>query len=969
MIYRSATLARFLVPLALGANWLTIASAAPPVRSADESLRSIQVAPGFKVERVAAEPLIQDPIAFEWGADGKLWIVEMGDYPLGLDGRGKPGGVVRFLEDTDGDGRYDKQATFLDGLGFPTGVMPWRNGVLVACAPNIFYAEDRNGDGRADTRDVLFTGFGEGNQQHRVNGFELGLDGWVYGANGDSNGSIRSLKTGTVTSISGRDFRFQPDTGAFEAETGRTQFGRHRDDWGHWFGNNNPNWGWHFVLADHDIRRNSAYAPPDPRQTLEPETSLYPKSKTEARFNDPEAANHVTSANSFTPYRDELFGPAFGTSAFVSEPVHNLVHRMILEPSGPTFQGRRDDGDTAGEFLASTDPWFRPTMLKTGPDGALWIADMYRAVIEHPQWIPDDWEKRLDLRAGSEEGRIYRVYPRDKKPRPIPRLDKLDTAGLVAAMESPSGWQRDTAQRLLLHRDDPAAIGPLRALVVGTRSPKVRVQALWTLADLGGLDEPSALTALRDPDGRVRACGVAAVWPLARRSRTVSEVLCRLADDQQPEVRFQAALALGNCEGKEPGEALTRLARRDGADTWIRAAILSSARPHAESLLLGLLGENRSSSDTAAAAMVGPLFALAIGQSNRTTFDLIVKSIGTPAGQGGRFASRQFTMLARLLEARAGLARELDFDIDAPFAAIHSAARTVVGNDLADEDERIEAVRLIGVSARANASDRDLLAGLLRPRTALGVQQAIVSALAATTDPKLAELLLPEWKSYSPTVRGAILDLLLSRSEWAAALLSALEDGCIPAAEIDPGRRARLLSFRGRRLRARAEAVFSHESKPRQAVVDAFGEALKKPGDRAAGGVLFGKLCASCHRLASTGVEVGPDLGSLNDRSPEALLIAILDPNRAFETKYATFAVATVDGRVLSGLVASETASAVTIRRQDGKDDVLLRSEIAELKETGQSLMPEGLEKDLNSGDLANLIAFLRSASANRTQP
>ena len=215
---------------------------------------------------------------------------------------------------------------------------PGGTGVLVACAPDIFYAEDRDGDGKADHREVLFTGFTEGNQQHRLNGFELGLDGWVYGANGDSGGTVRSIKTGKTVNIQGRDFRFRPDTGEFETESGQTQYGRHRDDWGNWFGNNNPTWGWHLrALPRRDLKRNPYYAPPDPRQTLEPDTRLYPASRTLARFNDPEAANHVTSANSPTPYRDDLFGPHFATSLFVSEPVHNLVHRMVLEPDGATF--------------------------------------------------------------------------------------------------------------------------------------------------------------------------------------------------------------------------------------------------------------------------------------------------------------------------------------------------------------------------------------------------------------------------------------------------------------------------------------------------------------------------------------------------------------------------------------------------------------------------------------------------------
>src|SRR5262249_39113157 len=263
--------------------------------------------------------------------------------------------------------------------------------------------------------------------------------------------------------------------------------------WGRWFGNNNPNWAWHYLLADHELRRNPHYAPPDPRKMLEPQTRVFPVSRTLARFNDFGMANQVTSANSPTPYRDELFGSWYANSLFISEPVHNLVHHMSLVPEGVSFRGRRGPNESGREFLTSSDNWFRPTMLKTGPDGALWVADMYRYVIEHPEWIPDDWEKRLNLRAGSEEGRIYRVYPVDKKPRPIPRLDGLDTAGLVDALESPSGWERDTAQRLLLHRGGTEAFTPLRVLAIQTHRPKTRVQALWTLADLGGLDEPTAL--------------------------------------------------------------------------------------------------------------------------------------------------------------------------------------------------------------------------------------------------------------------------------------------------------------------------------------------------------------------------------------------------------------------------------------------------------------------------------------------
>jgi len=937
----------------------------PAGKTPQASLKSIRVEPGFKVELTATEPLVKDPIAFEWGADGKLWVVEMGDYPLGIDGKGKFGGVVRYLEDTDGDGRYDKQTTFLDGLGFPTGVMPWRNGVLVACAPDIVYAEDRDGDGKADHREVLYTGFVEGNQQHRLNGFELGLDGWIYGANGDSGGVVRSLKTGKRTPINGRDFRFRPDSGEFEAESGQTQYGRHRDDWGRWFGNNNPNWGWHYLLAEKDLRRNPSYASPDPRQTLELETRCYPVSRTVMRFNDLNMANHVTSANSPTPYRDELFGPWFATSLFISEPVHNLVHRIVLEADGVSFRGRRGPNETGREFLASSDNWFRPTMLKTGPDGALWIADMYRYVIEHPEWIPDDWEKRLDLRAGSEQGRIYRVYPVDKKPRPIPRLDGLDTSGLVAALDSPSGWQRDTAQRLLLHRNDGTAIGPLRTLASTTHTSKTRVQAIWTLADLGGLDEPTALAGLTDSHPEVRSSVIAAVGPMLGSSAKIAGSMLALAGDADPQVRFQVALVLGNWEDRRAGLALARLARRDGHDPWMRAAVLSSALPHVTTLLANLIGGGEG--DATAPAMVEPLLALAGSLPDRSLNAAVARSIGEPAGPGGSYAPWQFAALAGLVQARDRARRPLGLDLDKPFAGLWSASRRLIQDDTAGEADRLAAVRLVGHAAAKNPADRDLLVGLLRPQVAIDLQQAAVLALGRTTDPKVADLLVHDWKGHSPQVRGAIVDVLLSRSTWTASFLSALEDGCVPAAELDPGRRQRLLSRRDPAIKARAEAVFAHQAKPRQAVVDSYRPALGIKGDHAAGAAVFKKLCASCHRVGKEGVEVGPDLAALNDKSPESLLIAILDPNRAFEAKYASFMIATVDGRVLNGLIASESATSLTLRRQDGKEDVLLRSEIQEMAAAGQSLMPEGVEKDLKPRDLADLIAFLASAGPARS--
>ncbi len=926
--------------------------------SPQQSLKTIRVPPGFKVELTASEPLVQDPIALDWGADGKLWVVEMGDYPLGVDGKGKPGGVVRYLEDSNGDGVYDKATTFLDGLPFPTGVMPWRNGVLVAAAPDIFYAEDRDGDGKADYRETLFTGFGQGNQQHRLNGFDLGLDGWVYGANGDSGGTIRSIKTGKVVYIQGRDFRFHPDTGEFEAESGQTQYGRHRDDWGNWFGTNNPSWGWHFVLSESDLKRNPNYAAPDPRQQLEPDTRLYPISRILERFNDPGAAGHVTSANSPTPYRDDLLGTGFATSLFVSEPVHNLVHRMILEPNGVTYRGVRAAGETKSEFLASSDNWFRPTQLKTGPDGSLWVVDMYRAVIEHPEWIPAAVQKRIDLRAGSQEGRIYRVYPDDRRPRPIPRLDRLDTSGLVAALDSSSGWQRDTAQRLLLHANDRAAIEPLRALVRSTNRPQTRLQTVWTLAILNGLDEGTALTALADPHPLVRRGAIKVGEQLLKIAPRFAQQVLRAADDSDARVRFQLALSLGNWDDARAGATLARILRRDPYDPWIRAAVLTSALPHVTGLLVELF---RPGVEPPPLAVVAPLVVLAGSGCDRPAINALMSTIGTPAGKGGAYASWQYAALRGLLEGSARSRQPIDLAHEPRLHGLLDAARRLARDDAASQADRILAVELIQTCAATSEEDCALLVDLLSPRFPVAISRAAIEAIGRLAVPRLPERLLAGWKSYAPAIRSSIIDILLSRRGWTLSLLAAIEAARVSPGEITLAQRNMLLASRDPETRRRAQTAFSMVEQSRQKVIEQYLPAIALKGDATTGKAVFTRVCATCHRLDDLGFEVGPNLGALKEKSREALLISILDPNRAFESRYANFTVATNDGRLIAGLIASETANSVTLRREDGKEDVVLRRDIEEMTASSKSLMPEGLEKDLTVRDMANLIAFLES--------
>lgn len=556
-----------------------IAYEAAPPKSPEEGLASIQVRPGFHVELVAAEPVVIDPIAFDWDAQGRLWVVEMRDYPLGMDGKGEPGGVIKVIEDTDGDGRYDKAVPFIENIGFPSSLMPWRNGVLIAAAPDILYAEDTDGDGRADVRKVLFTGFNPGNQQHRVNGFQLGLDGWVYAANGDSGGRVRSIATGKEIDIRGRDIRFKPDTGEMETVSASTQYGRRRDDWGNWFGNNNPTWLWHVTLPERYLRRNPRLGVRSVKKLLanyDDWTRVFPISPEAVRPNQPWSINNVTSGCSPTPYRDSLFGPDFATTVFASEPVHNAIHREVLEPDGETFTSHRAKGEEHSEFFASSDNWCRPTTTKIGPDGALYVADMYRLIIEHPEWISPEMQARVDLRAGSDRGRIYRVVPDSVKLRPIPNLAKLNDHDLVEAMNTPSGWQRDTVQRLLMERNAKDAAEPLKFLLQPVYAPQVRLQALATLGLLGTLDETSLQQALSDPHPYVRSEALRQSEAWGGKQGAVLDAVLKLADDSDPRVRFQAAFSIGAWPFQLTKDVLEKLGDSAGGDELLKIAVMSS---------------------------------------------------------------------------------------------------------------------------------------------------------------------------------------------------------------------------------------------------------------------------------------------------------------------------------------------------------------------------------------------------------
>jgi putative membrane-bound dehydrogenase-like protein len=942
----------------------------PPAMTPEASLKSIKPRPGFEVELMAAEPLLKSPVAFNFGPDGRLWVVEMGDYPLGADGKGSAGGRVKILEDTKGTGKFDKATLFLDGLHYPTAVLPWKKGAIVIAAPDIFYAEDTTGAGKADKKTILFTGFTKGNPQHLANGLVYGLDNWIYGANGDSGGEVMSVKTGQKVNIRGRDFRIKPDTGEIELQSGQTQFGRARDDWGNWFGNNNSQPMYHYVLDEHYLHHNPHLASPDPRvmvPVVPGNAPVYPIARILPRFNDPHTAGRFTSCCSAIIYRDNLFGPAFAGNMFVSEPVHNLVHREIVKPKGLSFTSYRATDEQQSEFLASLDNWFRPTTIQTGPDGALWIADMYRYVIEHPQWIPKDWQAKVDLRAGEDKGRLYRVFPVGAKPRALPRLDKMTTAELVACLESPSGWQRDMAQMLLVQRKDPQAVAAVKTLT-GSENPLARLHALWTLQGMGQLPAQDIVAFLKDAHPAIRKSAIRLIEPHMNSGIKLDLAGLGLDKDPDPQVRQQLACTLGAwVQHKEVARLLGNIALADSSDPYMLACVFSSVHddnfPYFAEFVVG------AASNTPASPLMTQLVKLATAYGQEKGLGVLLGAISAP--RDGKYSAGQFAALAGILdglEDNKSSLKQWHDGAPSKVKKLIEEARTMIAvarKEAADPTASIEqkslALALLGRDFDHQTEDRKTIAGLLAPQTPPELQAAAVATLARLRTSDVPVLLAAGWKGYGPALRNQVFDTLLSRLEWVNPTLDALEKKTIPPSEIDAIRRQRLLDHKVDAVRERAKKLFAAATNvDRQKLIENYRPALAMKGDAVKGAALFKKSCAACHQLGGVGQAVGPDLAPEVNRPGEVLLTAILDPNQAVESRYISYTATTKGGKIVNGLIASETGSGLTLIAADGQKHTIARSDLDELVSTGKSLMPEGLEKDIAIADMADLIAFLR---------
>jgi putative membrane-bound dehydrogenase-like protein len=956
-------------------------------KTPEEALKTFETAGGFHLELVAGDSQVQSPVAAAFDADGNLYVAEMRDYPYKPKPGRTPLGSVRLLRDTDGDGQFDQSTIFADGLLWAAGIAPWKGGVFVTAPPDIWYLRDDDHDGKADVREKWYTGFGTQNQQAMVNNLTWGLDHKIYGAASGNGGFIRpgTDPQASGVSVARTDFCFSPVSGLFETVSGSEQFGNTFDDWGNRFICNESHPISHPVLPQRALLQNPfltvsstvndilggavpifRISPIERWRQIRSSRRIAHGARSATAAG---ASHHVVDAGAgVTVYRGSAYPAEFYGNIFVGDAQNNLIHRRILVPSGPTFRALRAPSEQKTEFVRSSDNWFRPVNFVNAPDGTLYVLDMSRAVIEAIH-IPLDVVKHLDLKQGRSQGRIYRIAPDGFRFRPPPRLSQATTIELVAALKRPDAWYRDTAHRLIFERQDRAAIEPLRKLLTPADAPlpQTRVNALWSLEGLNALGDIEIENALRDPVSQVRAQAVELAALHRFGSPALQKGVVSLAVDQDPSVRFQVAMALGLIDQPDAVDALVEIARRDLGDRWIRTAVLSSSAKVADHLLNKLWDPKLVQGNESLMSFLEKLAEIVGAANNPAAVDRVLEHL---AGDETNRTQRDLLVLSVARgRRRSGNPKPLEGNSRSPGTGLVASLTQKAMSDAFDqklqEDTRVSAIERLSILRPAGLCKT--LSPLLDATQPAGVQKSVLSAFINDEAADVPAVIVPRLARFEPSVRATAVDTLLARAPWTKTLLTLMARenraaGITPDL-IGPVKRSALLKSSDPEIARLAQQLFAQSTPTaRLDVVRDYVAALGSNSNAANGVKIFERECMQCHKVGGRGFDVGPDLTGSPSSDSTALVANILDPNANVAPALVQYVVIDHDGRTFSGVIAGETVTSVTLRGPSGAQETVLRSQIAELKSTGLSLMPEGLEKRITKAEMADLVAYLRAS-------
>jgi len=986
-----------------------------PLAAAESRKRAITPV-GFRVELFAAEPLLEGkPLAMCFGPDGEVYVAESVDYPNDLVEPGQGDGRDRIvrLADADGDGRADRRTVFAEPLSIPTSMLAHAGGLIVAQAPQVLFLADTDGDGRADRRDVLFSGWGTGDTHAGPSNLTWGLDGWVYGVVGYSG--FRGEVGGERHRFGAGFFRFQPDGSRLEflRSTNNNSWGFGFSEEGLVFGSTaNGNPSEHMPLPNRVYERVRGWS----ATTLggiagSPAMELAPRAGGEGSVSIRQVDHHgrFTAAAGHRLYTARAYPRDYwNRTAFVCEPTGHLVATFDLLPRGAGFSSRM-----AWNLVASDDEWTAPIQAEVGPDGNVWVIDWYNFIVQHnPTPAGFETGRRgayvTPLRDKT-RGRIWRVVHEQASPPGRASLAGPSPAALVAALRDDNLFWRERAQRRLLDRAAGRPDGgrdAVPALIAMVADPAVDeiglapgvIHAIWTLRSLGALTgeaaDPAAVAGVQAALAH-RSAGVRlnAVRALPRDDATLERLAASgVVVDPSPLVRLAVLDALGEWRPSPAAAAVVTRMLADPAtltDPILADAATSAAAVQAAGVLPTLVAAGSPaqarpviveracehvarSTDSGTVAvllerlpMAPPAVAAAVvaglargwpegspasfGAAADEAVERVVASL-PPAAQG-----QLLTFLAhagsRLLVDRA--------------AAIRAALVVVIDDSTVTDAARVAAAeRLVAVDPGAD----DAVAVIVRRvdgRASPELAAGLLAAAGRSTSAGAADLILDRLPTLTPLARASAVQVVLANRNWASKLVERLERGAVPVGDIPIGERTKLTGHPDAVIRDRAARVLAAggglPDADRQRVIDAILPVVLAGGDADRGRRIYKEYCGGCHVHAGEGGRVGPELTGMAVHPAGELLVHILDPNRSVEGNYRAYTVTTGDGRVLTGLLAAESRTAIEIVDAQGKRVAVQRQEIEELAPSPNSLMPVGFEKQISPAGFADLLAFLTS--------
>jgi len=967
--------------------------------SPDESMQHMVVPPGFEVRLFAAEPEIARPITMAWDHRGRLWVAESFDYPNDKHREGPGNDRIKICEDTDGDGRADKFTVFADELNIPTSLTFANGGIIVQQAPNTLFLKDTDGDDRADVREVLFTGWGIQDTHAGPSNLRRGFDNWVWGIVGYSG--FRGRVGGEALQFMQGFYRFKPDGSKLELLRNT----------------NNNSWGVSFsedglVFGSTANGCPSVYLPIPNRyyeQVRGWSASVLRNSADSNRFFPiTENVRQVDWHGGFTAAAGHAIYSArtypkhyWNQTAFVAEPTGHLVATFTLHRQGSDIVTHN-----AWNLLASDDEWTAPILAEVGPDGNVWVIDWYNYIVQHnptPQGFQTGkGNAYVTPLRDKTHGRIYRIVAKDAKPSAPLQLNPDDPLQLVATLKNDNLFWRMHAQSLLVERGKRDVVPDLIGLVQDTSVDAIglnpaAIHALWTLHGLGAIDGKdsaatgAAFAALRHPSAGVRRTALEVV---PRDSQSEARILAAgsLADEDG-QVRLAALLALAELPSSESAARAIVAALAAGLadrDRWLPDAATSAAAEHDRAFLKALEAHrfDRPPSDIVLriAGRVAEHYArgaptdsvesllVALEGSDKKIAETVIAGLarGWPSDRPVTLGDASVESVARLLGSLApqakgqlvGLATRWGSQKFERYASEISGSFLTLARDEAKPDNaRIDAARqLIAFRKTDLEVARDVLA-LITPRTSPALAAGLVEAVGQSDSPGAGALVVDQLAALTPSVRPVALGALLSRADWTAALMNGIDAGKMRLDELSLDQKQALAGHPNRALAARAKRLLARggglPDPDRQKVIDEIAPLVSDGGDAARGKLVFQQQCAKCHAHSGEGGKVGPDLTGMAAHPRSELLVNILDPSRSVEGNFVQYSVATTDGRVLNGLLASETKTSIELVDSEGKTHVVQRSDVEELLASKKSLMPEGFEKQIAAEAIADLLAFL----------